>query len=108
MKTDSELATLFASLAHPSRIAVFRCLLKHGRPGQSFGELAKAIEISPSTLTHHLREMEAAGILRREVAGRSTTLLLELDAMGAAIQQMWHLCCSEETTMDVSQEETAQ
>lgn len=96
MKSDSELAVLFAALAHASRIAVLRNLLERGPRGRNFGELAKALEMSPSTLTHHLREMEHAGVLRREVMGRKTRLILELDVLDGAVTHLRHLCCLDE------------
>jgi DNA-binding transcriptional ArsR family regulator len=94
MKTDSELANLFAAFAHPSRIAILRALLSHGTSGQQFGELAIGLDLSPSTLTHHLREMEAAGVLIREAEGRATRLRLDLAALAGAVGQLTRLCCS--------------
>lgn len=93
MKTDSELANLFAAFAHPSRIAILRMLLLHGASGRQFGELATALEISPSTLTHHLREMEQSGVLCREPNGRTTKLRLNFDALNGAVTQLASLCC---------------
>lgn len=94
MKSDSELATLFAAFAHPSRIAVLRALLPYGPEGQHFGELAEALAISPSTLTHHLREMETAGVLHRKASGRATKLHLNLAALDGAVKHLTLLCCS--------------
>ena len=98
MKNDSELATLFAAFAHPSRIAILRSLLPFESSGQKFGELSKALSISPSTLTHHLKEMENSGVLCREVCGRATTLRLNLEALDGAISQLTALCCCSENT----------
>lgn len=94
MKTDSELANLFAAFAHPSRLAILRALLSHSTSGQQFGELATGLGLSPSTLTHHLREMEAAGVLIREPEGRATRLRLDLAALAGAVGQLTRLCCS--------------
>ncbi|TQM90538.1 ArsR/SmtB family transcription factor [Roseinatronobacter monicus] len=96
MKNDSELAGLFAAFAHPTRIAVLRCLLKHCRTGRKFGDLSTELGVSPSTLKHHLDEMQIAGVLAREAQGRKTILKLDLGALSEAAAQLSLLCCSAE------------
>jgi DNA-binding transcriptional ArsR family regulator len=98
MKTDSELASLFAALAHPSRIAVLRVLLTHGQSGRQFGDLSKDLGTSPSTLTHHLHEMESAGVLSREAVGRVTKLRLNLSSLAESVAELTRLCCSIEVS----------
>lgn len=93
MKSDSELASLFAALAHPSRIAILKVMLMQGQSGRQFGHLSKELAISPSTLTHHLHEMEAAGVLSREVIGRATKLRLNLSSLAEAVAELTRLCC---------------
>ena len=97
MKNDSELANLFAAFAHPTRIAVLRCLLKHCRTGRQFGDLSSDLGVSPSTLKHHLDEMQRAGVLARETLGRATILKLDLSALSQAAAQLAQLCCSADT-----------
>lgn len=96
MKSDSELATLFSAFSHPWRIAILRVLLTHAVNGRHFGDLSKDLKISPSTLTHHLNEMENAGVLTRKTVGRTTTLRLDLSALTQATAQLVGLCCSAE------------
>ncbi len=93
MKNDKELAELFMAFAHPSRIAILRSLLTYSPSGQKFGELSEMLEMSPSTMTHHIREMEAAGVIQREMSGRVTWLRLNLDTLDSAIRQLTALCC---------------
>jgi DNA-binding transcriptional ArsR family regulator len=97
VKDDSEIASLFAAFAHPTRIAVLRCLLKHCRSGLQFGDLSNELGIPPSTLKHHVDEMERAGVLVREAQGRATILKLDLDALAGVAVQLSRLCCSAET-----------
>ena len=93
MKTDFELAVLFDAFAHPSRIGILRTLLPHAQSGKTFGDLAKALCLSPSTLTHHLREMEEASVINRQVSGRSTVLRLNTETLTSAITELTQLCC---------------
>jgi len=97
MKSDTELANLFNAFAHPKRIAILRALLMRCPNGCRFGDIASTVRISPSTLTHHLQEMERAGVLRREASGRSTILNLNLANLADAATQLAQLCCSVET-----------
>lgn len=96
MKSDSDLVSLFSALAHPWRIAILRVLLRHAVSGRQFGALSKDLGISPSTLTHHLQEMENAGILSRETMGRATLLRLDLTILTEVASQLAGLCCSAE------------
>lgn len=97
MDSDLELANLFAAFAHPTRIAVLRCLLKHCHTGRQFGDLSGDLGVSPSTLKHHLDEMQRAGVLARESLGRATILKLDLSTLAQAAAQLSRLCCSADT-----------
>jgi hypothetical protein len=49
---DSNLAIRrLSALAQESRLAVFRLLIKAGPPGVAAGEIARALEITPNTLS---------------------------------------------------------
>ncbi len=93
MKSDADLADLFAALAHPTRVAVLRALLRHFQTGLKFGDLAKELGASPSTLKHHLDEMHSAGVLRRTTYGRATLLSLDLSGLTDAASELARLCC---------------
>lgn len=95
MILDTQLASLFAALGHPSRVALLRHLLPLGPSGVAFGNLGQALNMAPSTLTHHLREMEAAGVIIRRVEGRRSVILLNLGPLALAIAEMTALCCSQ-------------
>lgn len=105
MLSDSDAATLFGAFAHPTRIAILRHLLRHAEDGRQFGDLAKALNISPSTLTHHLRDMEYAGVLCRKVCGRTTNLRLNFATLEDAVKQFTELCCcdGDSSTSEVSE-----
>ncbi len=94
MMNDSEFSALFAAFAHPSRVAILRLLLPHGFHGKNFGEVGRDLDISPSTLKHHIREMEDAGVVVRKVTGRTTNLRVNLSALASAVDQLTELCCS--------------
>ena len=52
----------FAALAQPSRMAIFRLLVRAGPEGLQVGEIGRRLEIVPSTLSGHLGVLKRAGL----------------------------------------------
>ncbi|MFW6201278.1 MAG: ArsR/SmtB family transcription factor [Gemmatimonadota bacterium] len=82
---EDELSRAFKALGHPHRLAIVRWLL--GRTLEcceaervedctmdpascNAGELVEAVDVAPSTLSHHLKELENAGLVERVRDGR--------------------------------------
>jgi len=98
MSTE-ELSRAFRALGHPHRLTIVGALLGRAMACCSderadacaldpascnVGELAGLVDIAPSTLSHHLKELQDAGIIERSRDGRflycraNETLLDEL------------------------------
>jgi protein-tyrosine-phosphatase/DNA-binding transcriptional ArsR family regulator len=75
-------ALAFATLGHPARLAVYRLLMRFGAQGQRPTEIAKALGFKPNTLSHHLADLTAAGLLGVQREGR--TLLYRVDLATAS------------------------
>jgi len=67
----SRAAHAFSALGHPDRLAVFRLVMRFAPGGVRPTEIAGALGIRPNTLSHHLADLSAAGLLRCERRGRS-------------------------------------
>ena len=87
-------ARTFSALAHPSRVDIFRCLLAHHPVGLTAGKLAKATALAPSTLSHHLSEMEMGGVILRRAVGPSTVTTLDLQKLNSIAASLMQICCS--------------
>ena len=98
MKDSKVIASAFSSLAHPSRVDIFKCLLAHSPTGLNAGHLSSKTELPPSTLSHHLREMEAGGVVVRTVEGRRTVITLDLSNLITIANTLMHLCCAGESS----------
>ena len=62
MESKTVIAALSA-LAHETRLAIFRALVRAGPEGLAAGELATTLNVAPSTLSHHLMLLDHAGIV---------------------------------------------
>ncbi len=71
----------FAALSHPTR----RAILNRLREGSAtVGQLARPFAMSLNGVSKHLRVLERAGLLRREVVGREHRLHLRAAPLQAA------------------------
>jgi protein-tyrosine-phosphatase/DNA-binding transcriptional ArsR family regulator len=75
----------FAMLGHPDRLALYRLLMRFAPQGQRPTELAAALGLRPNTLSHHLSDLVAAGLLNATRAGRSIYYAVDLDQAEALI-----------------------
>ena len=73
-------ATAFSTLGHPGRLAVFRLLMRFAPRGVRPTEIAKALALKPNTLSHHLSDLVASGLVQVERQGRSLFYSVDLDA----------------------------
>ncbi len=75
----------FATLGHPDRLRVFRLILRFAPRGVRPTEIAGALGLKQNTLSHHLSDLAAAGLIRVERQGRSLFYAADLDATEALI-----------------------
>ena len=91
-----EAAACFAALGSEQRLAVLRVLVRAGPEGLSIGELGVRSGVTGSTLTHHMKLLSAAGLVRQAKEGR------RIICIGAAYERMQSLsefllkeCCAD-------------
>ena len=75
-----QLARIFKALSNPHRLEIFRQLTDCCVPGSvceldsenslCVGELGESLNIAPSTLSHHVKELNHAGLVRLERHGK--------------------------------------
>jgi DNA-binding transcriptional ArsR family regulator len=78
-ESTQDLARIFRALGDPSRLAIFQLVRSccHEDTGQSSDELrnsvseiAKQFDLSLSTVSHHLKELRTAGLIKCERRGQ--------------------------------------
>ena len=76
-----DVTAAFKALSHPHRLAIFlrlaRCCQKHGCSVEDcarccVGELGRGLGIGQPTVSHHLKELARAGLVRTRKCGQST------------------------------------
>ncbi len=94
MKLDDAAARLEA-LGNPTRLKIYRALVKAGDGGMSVGKLQAKLDIAASTLSHHLKSMMIVGLIHQE--RQSTTLICRAnyDVMRALVGFLVSECCAE-------------
>lgn len=76
-----EYAEIFKALSNPHRLALLQRLMSCCAPGTKcgvdeaerycVGTLGEGIDIAPSTLSHHLKELTRAGLVKTERRGKN-------------------------------------
>ena len=69
----------FATLGHPGRMAVFRLLMRFVPRGVRPTEIAEALAMKQNTLSHHLADLTACGLVQVTRVGRSLYYAVDLD-----------------------------
>ena len=73
-------AEVFKALSNPHRLRIFRRLATCCRPGTiwlepvrnstTVGDLGRELDIAPSTVSHHIKELRTAGLIRTQRKGK--------------------------------------
>jgi DNA-binding transcriptional ArsR family regulator len=82
-----------AALGQTTRLSVFRLLVEAGPGGRMVGEIAEALELPGATLSFHLKELTAAGLIEGESRGRYICYRANFDAMNDLIEFLTRNCC---------------
>jgi len=92
MKT-SQAVPLLAALAQETRLSIFRALVQAGPDGLSAGRIAEAVGAPASTLSFHLKELAAAGLVRPRQEGRFIFYSTDFAAMSDLLTFLTEKCC---------------
>jgi DNA-binding transcriptional ArsR family regulator len=82
-----------SALAQHSRLQVFRLLVKAGRDGVPAGEIARALEITPNTLSAQLNVLSNASLVTGRRDGRSIIYAANYNVMGELLVYLTEDCC---------------
>jgi len=82
-----------ASLGHPSRLAIFRLLMRRYPDRVPAGELATALGLKASTLSAHLAALMQAGLVTQARAGTSLRYAIAMTELRRSLDYLLLDCC---------------
>lgn len=94
MKT-ADAAIHLEALGNPTRLAIFRLLVRAGREGLPVGRIQQRLDLPASTLSHHLKALCATGLVHQ--TRDRTTLICTADfkLMRGLVDFLAAECCVE-------------
>lgn len=72
---DNKIATYAKALGHPARIAILRLLIK--KEACICGAIVDELPLSQSTVSQHLKELKAAGLIKGDIDGRTVCYCID-------------------------------
>ena len=95
METE-EAAGCLESLGNPTRLEIYRRLVKAGSTGCTVGTIQEELAIPGSTLSHHIHHMVQRGLVSQIRDGRSLRCCANFQAMNALLVFLTEECCTDE------------
>ena len=83
----------FSALAQPTRIDVFRLLIKAGPEGMAAGAIANALGVKQNTLSANLSVLLQACLVKNQREGRSIRYYADMDGLRNILSFILQDCC---------------
>jgi DNA-binding transcriptional ArsR family regulator len=89
-------AAQLEALGNPTRLSIYRTLVKIGESGVPVGRLQSRLGVAGSTLSHHLQKLIQVDLVRQE--RQATTLICRANypVMEELVRFLTEECCIEE------------
>lgn len=93
METKSAVK-LLSSIAQEARLDVFRLLVQAGSDGLAAGVIGEKLQIPPSTLSFHLKELSISGLVKSRQVSRFIYYAANYEAMNGLLTYLTENCCA--------------
>src|SRR5215471_5843409 len=92
METKAVLTAL-STLAHETRLAIFRLLVEIGPEGIPVGKIGERLGTPPTTLSFHLKELTTADLVMMRHEGRFIYCSANFATMNGLVAYLTENCC---------------
>ena len=90
---ESGAVKALAALAQAQRLRAFRALVVAGPEGLTPGVMSERLQVAPSALSFHLKELSHAGLVSSESRGRNLIYRASFGRMNALLAYLTEHCC---------------
>jgi ArsR family transcriptional regulator len=84
----------FGALSQETRLQIIRLLVVAGHDGLAAGTLATQVDVSPSNISFHLKELERVGLVTTARESRSIIYRAHFEALSGLARFLMEDCCS--------------
>ena len=89
-------AKALKELGHPTRLAIYKSVVRAGYQGTPVGQLQETLSIPGSTLSHHISGLTSAGLISQRREGRTLFCVAEYEKLTSVISFLQDECCFDE------------
>jgi DNA-binding transcriptional ArsR family regulator len=93
-------AKALKELGHPTRLSIYKSVVRAGRQGMPVGRLQEALIIPGSTLSHHISGLTSAGLITQRREGRTLFCVAEYEKLTSVISFLQDECCFDENSSE--------
>jgi len=89
-------AKALKELGHPTRLAIYKAVVKAGYQGIAVGGVQEQLGVPASTLSHHISGLASAGLIAQRREGRTLFCVAEYQNLEQVIGFLQDECCVDE------------
>jgi DNA-binding transcriptional ArsR family regulator len=86
-------ANALKELGHPTRLAIFKLLVKAGEGGLPVGNIQGQLNIPNSTLSHHIAKLVSVELIRQRREGRILYCIPQYENLDELLSFLKEECC---------------
>lgn len=86
-------AARLEALGNPTRLRIYRSLVRVGHAGLSVGKLQAGLDIAGSTLSHHIKALAIVGLIAQERQGTTLICRANYEMMRGLVDFLVAECC---------------
>jgi DNA-binding transcriptional ArsR family regulator len=83
----------FAALSQPTRLDVFRLLVKAGNQGMLSGDIGDVLKVRQNTMSANLSILHQSGLIRNVRKGRTIRYFADFDGISGLLAFLMEDCC---------------